>query len=107
MRMRVRVMTGLLVLALPVAAGARMRCPDWQALGPDQKVASVEAMIEGHLSSNTSKRFTSENRVAMRRCLEANVSHIIDDIDDECSSGKRSSDPVDDVFDSYLLTCVN
>jgi len=105
--MRVWLMTGLLVLALPIAVGARMRCPDWQALGPDQKVASVEAMIEGHLSSNKSQRFTNANRVAIRRCLEANVGRIIDDIDDECSSGKRSSDPVDDVFDSYLLTCVN
>ena len=105
--MRVWLMTGLLVLALPIAVGARMRCPDWQALGPDQKVASVEAMIEGHLSSNKSKRFTSENRVAMRRCLEANVQRIVDDIDSRCSMGTRSSDPVDDVFDTYLLSCVN
>ena len=105
--MRVWVITGLLALALPVAAGARMRCPDWQALGPDEKVASVEAMIEGHLSSNKSKRFTSENLIAMRRCLEANVQRIVDDIDNECSSGARSSDPVDDVFDSYLLSCVD
>jgi len=92
--MRVWVMTGLLVLALPVAVGA-------------EKVASVEAMIEGHLSSNKSKRFTSANRIAIRRCLEASVGRIIDDIDEECSRGNRSSDPVDDVFDSYLLSCVN
>ena len=84
-----------------------MRCPDWQGLGPDEKVASVKAMIEGHLSSNKSQRYTSANRVAMRRCLEANVTLIIDDIDDQCSSGQRSSDPVDDVFDGYLLSCVN
>ena len=105
--MRVLVMTGLLVLALPVAVGARMRCPDWQALGQDQKVASVEAMIEGHLSSNKSKRFTSANRIAIRRCLEANVGRIIDDIDEQCGRGQRSGDPVDDVFDRYLLSCVN
>ena len=105
--MRVWLMTGLLVLAVPIAVGARMRCPDWQDLGPDQKVASVEAMIESHLSSNKSKRYTSANRTAMRRCLEANVGLIIDDIDEECSSGQRSSDPVDDVFDKYLLSCVS
>ena len=105
--MRIWVIMGWLALALPVAAGARMRCPDWQALDPDQKVASVEAMIEGHLSSNKGKRFTSENRIAMRRCLEANIQRIVDDIDDECASGARSSDPVDDVFDRYLLSCVN
>jgi len=104
--MRIWLLTGLLVLALPLAVGARMRCPDWQVLGPDQKVASVEAMIEGHLSSNKSKRYTSANRVAMRRCLQANVGRIIDDIDNECSSSTRSSDPVDDVFDTYLVSCV-
>jgi hypothetical protein len=42
----------------------------------------------------------------MRRCLEANIGLIIDDIDGQCSSSKRSADPVDDVFDSYLLSCV-
>ena len=105
--MRIWLLTGLLVLALPLAVGARMRCPDWQNLGPDQKVASVKAMIDGHLSSNNSQRYTSANSVAMRRCLEANVTLIIDDIDDQCSSGQRSSDPVDDVFDGYLLSCVN
>ena len=105
--MRFWMIAGLLALALPVVAGARMRCPDWQALDPEQKVASVEAMIESHLTSGKSKRFTNENRVAMRRCLEANVRRIVDDIDNECSSGTRSSDPVDDVFDSYLLSCVD
>lgn len=104
--MRVWLSTGLLALALPVAAGARLDCPDWQALGPDQKVAGVEAMIERHLTSNKSKRFTSTNRVALRRCLEANVARIIDDIDNACSSAQRSGDPVDDVFDRYLLSCV-
>jgi len=104
--MRVWLLTGVLALALPVAVGARMRCPDWQALDPDQKTASVQEMIESHLSSNKSKRYTSANRIAMRRCLEANVERIIDDIDEECSGGKRSSDPVDDVFDKYLLSCV-
>ena len=104
--MRVWLWTGLLALAVPIAAGARMGCKDWQDLDREQKTASVEAMIEGHLSSNKSKRYTNENRVAMRRCLKANVSRIIDDIDNECSSSTRSSDPVDDVFDQYLLSCV-
>ena len=105
--MRIWMLTGLLLLALPATAGARLRCPDWQALGPDEKPASVKAMIEGHLSSNKSKRYTSANRVSIRRCLEASVGRIVDDIDDQCSRSNRSGDPVDDVFDSYLLSCVN
>jgi hypothetical protein len=43
----------------------------------------------------------------MRRCLEANLSRIVDDIDDRCSRSSRSQDPVDDVFDTWLLSCVD
>ncbi len=98
---------GLLVMVLPGAAMARIGCRDWQKLGPGEKTASVEAMIVGHLSSNKSQRYTSANRVAMRRCLEARVGRIIDDIDNECGRSGRSQDPVDDTFDGYLLSCVN
>ena len=105
--MRTWTIVVMLALALPAAASARLRCPGWQALGPQQKVASVEGMIEGHLSSNKSQRFPSENRVAMRRCLESNLSRIVDDIDNECASNNRSQDPVDDTFDTWLLSCIN
>jgi len=97
----------LLALMCPTAASARMRCPDWEKLGPAEKSQSVEGMIEGHLSSNKSQRYTNANRVSMRRCLEANVGRIVDDIDDACSRSERSQDPVDDTFDRYLLSCVN
>jgi hypothetical protein len=105
--MRSALIVGLLVLVLPTVGMARMRCPDWEKLGPEAKVESVEGMIEGHLSSNKSQRYTNANRVSIRRCLEANVSRIVDDIDDECSRSGRSRDPVDDTFDRYLLSCVD
>jgi hypothetical protein len=105
--MRSGLIVGLLVLVLPSVALARMRCPDWAKLGPDQKVASVEGMVEGHLSSNKSQRYTNANRISIRRCLEANLSRIVDDIDNECSRSDRSQDPVDDTFDRYLLSCVD
>ena len=105
--MRIRMATLLLTVALPLSADARLRCPDWESLGPQDKAASVEGMIEDHLSSNKSKRYTSANRVEMRRCLEANLSRIVDDIDDRCSRSSRSQDPVDDVFDTWLLSCVD
>lgn len=105
--MRSWMMVGLLVLALPGAAMARMRCPDWKKLGPEAKLESVEGMVEGHLSSNKSQRYTNANRVSMRRCLEGNISRIVDDIDDACSRSNRSQDPVDDTFDRYLLSCVD
>jgi hypothetical protein len=76
----------LLSLALPISTEARLRCPGSMALGPEEKVARVEGMIQRYHTSNKSKRYTSGNRVAMRRCLEGNVDRIIDDIDDGCAA---------------------
>jgi hypothetical protein len=64
-------------------------------------------MIEGHLGSNAGKRFTSENKAAMRRCLNDLADRMLDEIDDACAE-TRTAGPgaVDDVFDRYLLSCV-
>lgn len=97
----------LLVLIFPAAGAARLRCPDWEKLGTGEKRASITGMIDGHLSSEKNQRYTHANRVAMRRCLEANTSRIVDDIDDACSRSNRSQDPVDDTFDTYLLSCID
>jgi hypothetical protein len=105
--MRTCLIVLLLALASPAAAGERLRCPDWEKLGPAQKATRVNGMIEGHLSSNKSQRYTNANRVEMRRCLEANAGRIVDDIDDACGRSNRSQDPVDDTFDTYLLSCVD
>lgn len=105
--MRFWIPIGLLLLALPAAAGARLRCNDWEALSPEQKVAAVADMIDGHLTSNKNQRFTSANRTRMKRCLEGLMDQIVDDIDEACQRSSRSKDPVDDVFDKYLLSCVS
>ena len=105
--MRIWMLTILLAVAFPLAAEARLSCKAWQALSPEDKATSVEGMIEGHLSSNKSQRYTSANRVRIRRCLESNLGLIVDDIDDRCGRRDRSADPVDDTFDKWLLSCVD
>jgi hypothetical protein len=96
-----------LLLASPAVAAADLSCSEWRRLGPEQKAASVQGMIEGHLGSNAGKRFTSENKAAMRRCLSDFAPRIVDDMDDVCSD-VRTAGPgaIDDVFDRYLLSCV-
>jgi hypothetical protein len=82
-------------------------CSDWLRFSDDEKLAAIERMIDGHLSSNVGRKFTSENTVAMRRCLEHFVPQIRDDFDDACSKGKRTGkNDLDDIFDRYLLSCV-
>jgi hypothetical protein len=95
-----------LLLAHPAASAPRMDCQDWERLSPAEKPASVQEMIERHLSSDKRKRFTDTNPVNLRRCLEANLQSIIDDVDGACAESNRSQDPVDDTFDGYLMSCV-
>lgn len=104
-------MRSFLVVFLAVAVWSTvawaMECSSWERLDDDQKLAAIERMIDGHLSSNVGRKFTSENTVAMRRCLEGFASRIRDDFDDACSKGTTSGmNALDDIFDRYLLSCV-
>jgi hypothetical protein len=84
-----------------------MECSDWERLDGDQKLAAIERMIDGHLSSNVGRKYTSENTVAMRRCLEEFVLWIRDDFDGACSKGMSTGkSALDDIFDRYFLSCV-
>lgn len=97
----------VLVLAGAAPAAADSECAEWIRLGPGEKSARIQAMIEGHLNSNVGKRYTSENTVAMRRCLNAFARQIEEEIDGECAKGNRAAmGAVDDLFDRYFLSCV-
>lgn len=92
------------LLAAPVAGA--IECDEWQGLGPD-KEARIRQMIESHLSSNRGQQFTSENRVAMRQCLNRFVPDIAARFDGACDEGAGGGmNALDDIFDKYFLSCV-
>jgi hypothetical protein len=63
-------------------------------------------MISGNCS-NTSKKFTSENKAAIRRCLQRFAPQIVEEIDQACSDRPgASAEYVDDIFDRYFLSCI-
>ena len=91
---------------LPLAAAA-VECPEWRRLAADQKSDSLDAMIEGHLTSNVGKKFTSENPVLMRRCLQDFKQDLIDQFDNACTVTRGTPmDAIDEIFDRYFLSCV-
>lgn len=95
-----------LMLAWPLAATA-VECQSWQRMDDDQKTATVQQMIDGHLDSDRGRSFTSENKVAMRRCLEAFRGQIVAEFDGACAEGLSASlDVLDQTFDRYFLSCV-
>lgn len=104
--MREAILIGLLVLVWSSSAMAG-DCPRWRRLDPAAKLADVDGMISGHLESNASKKYTSENKVVIRRCLKAFVPQIVEEIDQACLDRPgASAEFVDDIFDRYLLSCI-
>jgi len=104
--MRATILIGLLVFAWSPSAMAT-DCTRWRSLDAEAKRSEVAGMISGHLSSNVSKRYTSENRVAIQRCLREFAPQIVEQIDQSCSERPgANTEFVDDLFDRYLLSCV-
>jgi hypothetical protein len=104
--MREAILIGLLVLAWPCSALAG-DCRRWNQLDRAAKQNDVEGMITGHLESNTSKKYTNEDTVAIRRCLREFAPRILEQIDQACTDRPgASAEYVDDIFDRYLLSCI-
>jgi hypothetical protein len=104
--MRGTVVFGVLILAWSSTAMAT-DCTRWRKLGLDARRSEVEGMVASHLDSNASKKFTSENRVAMQRCLRGFVGQIVEELDEACAQRPDAKGEfVDEAFDRYLLSCV-
>jgi hypothetical protein len=94
------------LVAWAPAAGA-IDCSGWDRLTEDQKIGKIGSMIESHMNSNVGKRYTSENRPAMRRCLYDFAEEIRDQFDGACAEGSSAAlDAFDQIFDRYFLSCV-
>jgi hypothetical protein len=104
--MRAAILVGLLTLAWSPSALAG-DCQYWNRLPPADRITDIENMINGHLESNTSRKYTSENKAVMRRCLREFIPQIIEQIDQACTDRPGASDDyVDDIFDKFLLSCI-
>jgi hypothetical protein len=105
--MRAAVLIGVLVFGGAGAAAAAADCRGWLRLDAEGRRAEVGGMINGHLSSHASKRYTSENRVAIQRCLKGFVGEIVEEIDAACEERPNANaEYVDDIFDRYFLSCI-
>ena len=106
--MRARILIGLLVFVWSSTATAMATdCTRWRSLDLEVKRSEVGGMISEHLNSNVSKSYTSENKVAIQRCLREFIGHIVEEIDQACSERPgANAEFVDDLFDRYLLSCI-
>ena len=103
--MRILLVVGAVVLLGSGSAWAS-ECRDWGDLSVAQKGADIRDTIEGHLNSNVGKRYTSENVVDMRLCLERYVTELRLQFDAICVERNPPMDALDQLFDRYFLSCI-
>lgn len=104
--MRKCLVIGLLIVATSGTANAT-DCVSWRKIPDEARQARVDGMITSHVNSNVSKRYTSENRVAILGCLRQFAAQISDEFDAACDERPGgSAEYLDDIFDRYLLSCI-
>ena len=81
---------GLLLAVLLLAAPAHaMNCGQWKRMGPSQKSASIDRMIQSAASGSGGRQY-HVNRGATVRCLERNARSIEYDFDDACADARSA-----------------
>ena len=105
--MKTRRFGGLILLLLLLAArpGHAMQCREWQRMGPDQKSASIERMIQNAVSGSGGRQYRI-NRGAVGRCLQGQAQPIAYDFDDACADARTAGmQALNRIFKNYIWSC--
>jgi len=106
-----KILVAAAVLMVAGAAGVASAddpdCRSWRNHGTTGRQGLVQGMIDKHLRGSSGRQYTSENPAAMRRCLVAFRDQIVGQIDQFCADRPDANEErVDDIFDRFLLSCV-
>ncbi len=106
MRISVGIALGALLLATVATPASAMNCRQWNRLGPNQRTATIDRMIERAVTSNQARQYGT-NLGAVRRCLQGFMRDIEYDFDDACSRGTTAGmRALENIFRSYIWSCV-
>ena len=93
-----------LLLAEPALA---MTCSQWEGLGPQQKAAAVEQMIQSAVSGSGGRSYKVD-RGAMTRCLRASSRDIEYEFDGVCSDSRTAGmNAIRTTFKDFIWGCAN
>jgi len=96
-----------LIPARSPAATPELRCSEWQRLAGEQKVARIGERIRS-VEASPEVRQIRIDRGELRRCLEGEVDHISDSLDDACAEGLEADlNALEWVFRDYVATCIS
>ena len=103
---RMTFLVALLLLLLLAQPAFAITCKQWERLGPDQKAATIDRMIESAISGSRGRSY-QVNRGAIGRCLTSRAPSIEYDFDDVCSDSRTAGmNALDNAFKNYIWTCV-
>jgi len=98
------------LLAYPAdARSTDMRCSSWTKLTEDQKLQTIEGLIEDAISSSAGWKYDSFTfkRARISRCLERYRTQLVDDFDALCAQRTRADlQAMNRTFRTYTWSCV-
>ena len=95
----------LIVLFLSAGSAEAVSCRDWDRMSDSAKRQTVAIMIQDAVQSSAAGQYrVSPARVA--RCLEGQINAILNDFDDTCFAGSAGLQALNNIFRSYIWSCV-
>lgn len=103
---RIAAILGPLVSVLLAPPALAMTCPQWERLGPEQKAAAVDRMIQSAISGSRGRSYRVD-RGAIARCLQSESLSIEYAFDDVCSDPRTAGmNAIRTTFKDYIWSCV-
>jgi hypothetical protein len=106
MTTRLAAFAALLLVLLSAPPARATNCQTWGRLGPAQKRATVDRMIQDALAGSGGRSYRVD-RAAVSRCLERSAQSIQYDFDSACADSRTAGmQALNGIFKDYLWSCV-
>jgi hypothetical protein len=107
MTTRLAAFVALLLMLLSAPPAHATDCHTWGRLGPAQKSATVDRMIQNALAGSGGRSYHVD-RVAVSRCLERSAQSIQYDFDGACADSRSAGmQALNSIFKDYIWSCVH
>ena len=82
-------------------------CGQWDRMGPDQKAATVDRMIDNAVAGSRGRQYRVD-RGAVSRCMDRYARSIQYDFDGACADQRSAGmQALNKIFKDYIWTCAS
>ena len=95
----------LLVTLFAAIPSHAISCRQWDRMGPDQKAASIDRMIDNAVAGSGGRQYQVD-RGAVGRCMDGYAQSISYDFDGACADSRSAGmQALNKIFKDYIWTC--